>query len=103
MSPTPRALPTRTAARAPVAEGSADPFGRSDASADGRRSHLPLDAIAPNDEQPRTRFDAAALERLADSIRERGVLQPVLVRPLGDERFGLIAGERRWRAARLAG
>ena len=71
----------------------------------GRRAarELPLDAITPNRDQPRKRFDAAALERLADSIRERGVLQPVLVRPLDGERFELIAGERRWRAAQLAG
>ena len=76
-----------------------DPFGRPDALADARSTELPLDAIAPNREQPRKRFDATALERLADSIRERGVLQPVLVCPLGGERFQLIAGERRWRAA----
>jgi ParB family chromosome partitioning protein len=69
---------------------------------DPRLRELRLDAIAPHRDQPRKRFDARALERLADSIRERGVLQPVLVRPVAGERFELIAGERRWRAAQLA-
>jgi ParB family chromosome partitioning protein len=101
---TPRALPTHGAIeRTDTAQGRADPFGRPNALADARSSELPLAAIAPNREQPRKRFDPAALERLADSIRERGVLQPVLVRPLGDNLFQLIAGERRWRAAQRAG
>ncbi len=63
---------------------------------------LPLDAIDPNPEQPRRRFDAGELEKLADSIREHGVLQPVVVRRAG-ERYELIVGERRWRASRAAG
>ena len=63
---------------------------------------LAVAAIEANGEQPRKRFEPIALERLAESLRERGVLQPVLVRPLADERFELIAGERRWRAAQLA-
>lgn len=64
---------------------------------------LALDAIEPNPDQPRKHFASDALEALASSLRERGVLQPVLVRPLGDDRFALVAGERRWRAAQLAG
>ncbi len=64
---------------------------------------LPLDAIEPNPDQPRRRFDDEGLAALADSLRERGVLQPVLVRPRPGGTFELIAGERRWRAARLAG
>ncbi|HLY48860.1 MAG TPA: ParB/RepB/Spo0J family partition protein [Solirubrobacteraceae bacterium] len=64
---------------------------------------LPVDLIAPNPRQPRTAFEDEALIGLADSIRERGVLQPVLVRPLVGGRYELIAGERRWRAARMAG
>jgi ParB family chromosome partitioning protein len=64
---------------------------------------LPVDAIEPNLEQPRQYFDEGALEALAASVRERGILQPVLVRPLRDGRYGLVAGERRWRAARIAG
>jgi len=67
-------------------------------------SSLPLDRIAPNPRQPRTHFDEEGLVALADSIREVGVLQPVVVRP-GDVagEYLLIAGERRCRAARLAG
>jgi ParB family chromosome partitioning protein len=64
---------------------------------------IPLGLIEPNLSQPRRYFDEEALEALADSVRERGVLQPVLVRPLEDGKFQLVAGERRWRAARLAG
>ncbi len=64
---------------------------------------IPVDMIAPNPNQPRHQFDEQALVGLADSIRARGVLQPVLVRPLPAGTYELIAGERRWRAARLAG
>src|SRR5947209_20036340 len=63
---------------------------------------IPVELIAPNPAQPRTQFDEPALVALADSIRARGVLQPVLVRPLPGGRYELIAGERRWRAAQLA-
>ncbi len=62
-----------------------------------------IDRIEPNPEQPRLAFDQATLDELAASIREHGVLQPILVRPLDGTRFQLIAGERRWRASRLAG
>jgi ParB family transcriptional regulator, chromosome partitioning protein len=65
--------------------------------------HVPLDRITPNPHQPRMTFDEAALEELAASIREHGVLQPILVRPAPGGGYELIAGERRWRAARLAG
>jgi ParB family chromosome partitioning protein len=64
---------------------------------------LPVELIAPNPRQPRRTFDEAALEALAGSMRERGVLQPVLVRPAAGGTYELVAGERRWRAARLAG
>ena len=64
---------------------------------------LPLDAIAVNPYQPRDKFDQASLNVLTESIREVGVLQPVLVRPSVDGRYELIAGERRCRAARQAG
>jgi ParB family transcriptional regulator, chromosome partitioning protein len=64
---------------------------------------IPLELIAPNPRQPRREFDEAALLALADSLRERGVLQPVLLRPVGGGTYELIAGERRWRAAGLAG
>ena len=64
---------------------------------------VPVDLIAPNPKQPRRSFDEDALLALAGSLRERGVLQPVLVRPVAGGTYELVAGERRWRAARLAG
>src|SRR4051794_18831558 len=64
---------------------------------------LPVELIKANPRQPRGQFDEAALVALAESLKERGVLQPVLVRPLPGGTYELIAGERRWRAAQLAG
>lgn len=64
---------------------------------------LPLSEIVPNKEQPRKTFDEGALEELADSIKQHGVLQPLLVRPLPSGGYQLVAGERRWRASRIAG
>ncbi len=64
---------------------------------------LPVDRIEPNRFQPRQEMDLERLKELADSIKTHGVVQPVLVRPKGNDRYELIAGERRWRAARLAG
>lgn len=66
-------------------------------------STLPINDIEPNKEQPRRMFDAGALADLADSIRQYGVLQPLVVRPVPDGAYQLVAGERRWRAARMAG
>ena len=59
--------------------------------------------IEPKGDQPRKYFDTEALAQLADSISAHGVLQPILVRELGGERYQIIAGERRWRAAKMAG
>ncbi len=64
---------------------------------------LPVNSVSANEYQPRNRFDEEALVSLAESIRELGVLQPILVREIGPGRFELIAGERRWRAARRVG
>lgn len=64
---------------------------------------LKLNEIEPNREQPRKSFDEEALEELANSISTHGVIQPLLVRPLADGGYQLIAGERRWRASRMAG
>jgi ParB family chromosome partitioning protein len=64
---------------------------------------VPVDLIRPNPGQPRKAFDADALERLAASVAESGVVQPLVVQPLSDGRYELIAGERRWRAAQQAG
>jgi ParB family chromosome partitioning protein len=75
---------------------------RRDARTDELRE-LPVELISPNPKQPRRRFDQEALTALAGSLGERGVLQPVLVRPKAGGTYELIAGERRWRAARMAG
>ena len=64
---------------------------------------LPVDALQPGKYQPRTHMDQAALEELAASIRSQGLMQPILVRPIGGGKHEIIAGERRWRASRLAG
>ena len=60
-------------------------------------------ALQPGKYQPRTRMDPGSLEELAASIKAQGVMQPILVRPIDDDRYEIIAGERRWRAARIAG
>jgi ParB family transcriptional regulator, chromosome partitioning protein len=64
---------------------------------------VPVESISPNPNQPRRHFDEQALNALAESLGERGVLQPVLVRPKPEGTYELIAGERRWKAARIAG
>lgn len=69
----------------------------------GDLRELPVSLIKPNPNQPRTHFDPDALAGLASSIESRGVVQPLLVRPLHDGSYELIAGERRWRAAQQAG
>jgi ParB family chromosome partitioning protein len=79
------------------------PGGVEGAGESGGLDEIPLAAIKPNRFQPRGHFDEEALALLADSIRAVGVLQPVLLRPTGDDEYELIAGERRWRAARRVG
>jgi len=69
----------------------------------GATTQLPLSVIAPSATQPRRHFDAVALAELADSIRLKGILQPILVRSVPEGRYEIIAGERRWRAAGMAG
>lgn len=69
----------------------------------GAPSHIPVGSVVPNPHQPRLRFDETRLRELSDSIREHGVLQPIVVSPLSDGRFELIAGERRLQASKLAG
>ncbi len=66
-------------------------------------AELRVDRISPNPRQPRVVFDEEAMEELVQSIREVGLLQPVVVRSLGDDRYELIMGERRWRAHQVAG
>ena len=65
--------------------------------------YVPVSRLEPRQGQPRKVFDEVSLQELADSIAEHGVLQPLTVRPLSDGYYQIIAGERRWRAARLAG
>lgn len=64
---------------------------------------LKINDIEPNRDQPRKHFDEQALSELADSIARHGIIQPLLVRPLADGSYQLVAGERRWRASRMAG
>jgi ParB family chromosome partitioning protein len=64
---------------------------------------LPIEFLQPGKFQPRRRFDEETVAQLAESIRERGVLQPLIVRQTGPERYEIVAGERRWRAAQMAG
>lgn len=78
------------------------PSASQESNAGGDITELPIDMITPNPGQPRTDMDEGSLSELADSIGKVGLLQPIIVRPLG-ESYQIIAGERRWRAARLAG
>jgi ParB family transcriptional regulator, chromosome partitioning protein len=71
--------------------------------ADAELREVPVELIAPNPQQPRRSFEEQPLVALAESLKQRGVLQPVLVRPVPGGTYELIAGERRWRAAQLAG
>ncbi len=106
-----------TTARRPVAAGHADPEPTAEAAgpaepdpstglspvAGAHFAELPLDSIVPNPRQPREVFDEDALAELVTSIKEVGLLQPVVVRQVGPRRYELIMGERRWRACREAG
>lgn len=92
-----------------VRSDAAQPAGSGDSSAlrgevapDSGLASLPVAAISPLPGQPRTHFDEAALNELAASIAARGVIQPIIVRPLGGAKYQLVAGERRWRAAQKA-
>ena len=78
-------------------------FLDNDTQVGGGLMSLRVSAIEPNKDQPRDRFDQAALSELADSIREHGVLQPIVVRAMEGGTYQIIAGERRWRASRMAG
>ncbi len=90
------ALLSATSATASTAPGSEKP-------PEGELRDLAVDLIRRGKYQPRINMDPDALEELANSIRARGVVQPIVVRPIGDGHFELVAGERRWRACQLAG
>lgn len=68
-----------------------------------RQDTLPVGALQPGKYQPRTRMDPGSLEELAASIKSQGLIQPISVRPVGGDRYEIIAGERRWRASQIAG
>jgi ParB family transcriptional regulator, chromosome partitioning protein len=95
--------------RAAPAEGSAGPTVSAGSAEDvvqvpgAHYAEIPVTSISPNPRQPRRTFDEEALEELADSIREVGLLQPVVVRAVGGGNYELIMGERRWRASQRAG
>jgi ParB family chromosome partitioning protein len=78
------------------------PAGESTSARPGGVREIEIGRIRPNPEQPRVQFTEEAIDELADSIAERGVLQPILLRPHGDGGFEIVAGERRWRAAQRA-
>ena len=100
------ASPNGAAGRGAQAEAGEAPVEVREGLAEVAGAHfaeVPVDAIIPNPRQPRTVFDQEALAELVHSLREVGLLQPVVVRPVGEDRYELIMGERRWRAAQEAG
>ncbi|MCC6789545.1 MAG: ParB/RepB/Spo0J family partition protein, partial [Hyphomonadaceae bacterium] len=101
-------LPITQAAPAPANEPVAPPAAaapvppQAAADAAGPRS-IPIDLVQRNPQQPRKHFDEAELNDLSSSIKTHGILQPILVRPIADGKYEIVAGERRWRAAQKAG
>jgi ParB family chromosome partitioning protein len=90
-------------ARRGIGRGLSAILPEAEATTTGELRELPVSLIKPNPSQPRTNFDEEALAALAASIEASGVVQPLLVRPLPDGSYELVAGERRWRAAQQAG
>ncbi|GAA1358750.1 ParB/RepB/Spo0J family partition protein [Streptomyces beijiangensis] len=97
------AVSRETTVPAPAQESTPEAAAETPQSVGAYFAELPLDSITPNPKQPREVFDEDALAELVTSIKEVGLLQPVIVRQVGNERFELIMGERRWRACREAG
>jgi len=83
--------------------GGDEPASKPTAATNDTPRELAVDQLQPGKYQPRTRMDQDALKELAESIKTQGVIQPILVRPVGDNLYEIIAGERRWRASRMAG
>ena len=75
---------------------------KENASSNSAPNALPIEKLQRGEYQPRTNMDQASLEELAASIKSQGIIQPILVRPIADDRYEIIAGERRWRAAQIA-
>jgi len=95
--------PVFAAAEPPPAAPAAPAAPTQAAAAEAGPRSIPIDLVQRNPQQPRKHFDESDLTDLANSIRAHGVLQPILVRPIADGRFEIVAGERRWRAAQRAG
>lgn len=100
--------PPATAVQAPEVPSAPAPVATAPTPAPSVPDHariwqIPIEKLNPNPKQPRQNFEKAPLDELANSIREKGVIQPILVRKQDDGEFEIIAGERRWRAAQLAG
>jgi ParB family chromosome partitioning protein len=85
-----------------MAESQESSETKSTSSKEPQPSSLPIEKMQPGEYQPRTNMDQASLEELAASIRSQGIIQPILVRPIAGQRYEIIAGERRWRAAQIA-
>ncbi|MEM7626364.1 MAG: ParB/RepB/Spo0J family partition protein [Planctomycetota bacterium] len=102
VSPNGEAADVAAAVERPAVPGSSAAEIPSNGGASGF-AHLEVASIHPSSGQPRQRFEEAALKRLAESIRNEGLMQPVIVRPMGKAGYELVAGERRWRAAKIAG
>ncbi len=96
-------LSSQAAASTAVVEPEAEQSAAYGKRSDGELRDLPIDSIQRGKYQPRRDMQPEALEELAESIRAQGVMQPIVVRPIADSRFEIIAGERRWRASKLAG
>jgi ParB family chromosome partitioning protein len=95
--------PVTPATEAPVAQVESDTPAENVTVAGARFAEIPVAAITPNPKQPRQVFEEEALAELVHSLREVGFLQPIVVRPLTDDTYELVMGERRWRAAQQAG
>lgn len=103
VSEAPIAAPPVFTAPEPTPAPVAEPAPAQAAADDRGPRSLPIDLVQRNPQQPRKHFDEADLTELAGSIKTHGVLQPILVRPIADGRYEIVAGERRWRAAQRAG
>lgn len=99
---TPTPAPANEPVAPPVAATSA-PAAPTEAAAEPGPRGIPIDLVQRNPQQPRKHFDEAELNDLSSSIKTHGVLQPILVRPIADGKYEIVAGERRWRAAQRAG
>lgn len=97
------ALLSGSQARSAIPDGSSPSENTANDRQDGKLADLPVEFLQRGKYQPRRDMHQEALQELADSIKAQGVMQPIVVRPVGDNRYEIVAGERRWRAAQIAG